>query len=61
MNRRTRTAEPRQEVNVEAVRGSKAARPPRAIVPYAASIDRRCPEEGLGDAFAFLGQTRGWR
>jgi hypothetical protein len=48
---------------VEAARDSKAARPTQMIVPYAASIDRCCPHQGLGmdDAFAFLGQSRGRR
>jgi hypothetical protein len=48
---------------VEAVRDSKAARPTRMIVPYAASIDRCLPSPrlGVGDAFAFLGPSSGWR
>jgi hypothetical protein len=48
---------------VEAVRDPKAARPPRMIVPNAASTDRCCSHQGLdvGDTFAFLGQSRGWR
>ena len=44
---------------MEAVRDSKAARPTRMIVlRYAASIDRCCPDQGLGMDDASLSSGR---